>query len=127
MVCSINMHTFFLGSHACPVSGHFTLQRKIGHSFVKCAQVLDDHGTLIADHMPVETTSLGTLSRSSTERKFEPEERELGNGKFGRFGGKFVPETLMTCLSNLEAEFKLVLRDSEFQVMCFPLTFPRLH
>lgn len=36
-------------------------------------------------------------------------------GKFGKFGGKFVPETLMTSLSNLEAEFNLVLKDSEFQ------------
>lgn len=38
------------------------------------------------------------------------------NGKFGRFGGKFVPETLMSCLRDLEDEFQFVLSDHEFQV-----------
>lgn len=37
-------------------------------------------------------------------------------GKFGRFGGKFVPETLMTSLGQLEAEFNFVLKDPKFQV-----------
>lgn len=37
-------------------------------------------------------------------------------GKFGRFGGKFVPETLISCLSKLEAEFILALHDKKFQV-----------
>ncbi|CAK9327338.1 unnamed protein product [Citrullus colocynthis] len=36
-------------------------------------------------------------------------------GKFGKFGGKFVPESLITCLGKLEAEFNLVLNDSKFQ------------
>ncbi|WJX59978.1 tryptophan synthase [Trifolium repens] len=36
-------------------------------------------------------------------------------GKFGRFGGKFVPETLVMCLNQLEAEFKNALRDQVFQ------------
>lgn len=40
-------------------------------------------------------------------------------GKFGRFGGKFVPETLITCLNNLESEFNLVLNDPHFQVFSF--------
>ncbi|KAK7858056.1 tryptophan synthase beta chain 2 [Quercus suber] len=43
-------------------------------------------------------------------------ERKGCKGKFGRFGGKFVPETLISCLSNLEAEFNLVLHDAQFQV-----------
>ncbi|KAL1188660.1 Tryptophan synthase beta chain 2 [Cardamine amara subsp. amara] len=37
------------------------------------------------------------------------------NGKFGRFGGKFVPETLMSCLKDLEDEFHFVLSDHDFQ------------
>ncbi|KAJ1384329.1 Tryptophan synthase, beta chain [Sesbania bispinosa] len=37
------------------------------------------------------------------------------NGKFGRFGGKFVPETLVACLNHLEAEFNKALRDQLFQ------------
>ncbi|KAL2483971.1 Pyridoxal-5'-phosphate-dependent enzyme family protein [Forsythia ovata] len=37
------------------------------------------------------------------------------SGKFGRFGGIFVPETLITCLKKLEDEFNWVLHDPEFQ------------
>ncbi|EOA40339.1 hypothetical protein CARUB_v10009064mg [Capsella rubella] len=36
-------------------------------------------------------------------------------GKFGRFGGKFVPETLMSRLIELEDEFHCILSDHEFQ------------
>ncbi|XP_051128717.1 tryptophan synthase beta chain 1-like isoform X2 [Andrographis paniculata] len=36
-------------------------------------------------------------------------------GKFGRFGGVFVPETLITCLRKLAAEFNLILHDHQFQ------------
>ena len=42
---------------------------------------------------------------------------KLNPGKFGRFGGKFVPETLITCLRLLEAEFNFVLQDTKFQVV----------
>jgi tryptophan synthase beta chain len=38
-------------------------------------------------------------------------------GKFGRFGGKFVPETLIMCMKQLEAEFKNALHDQVFQVI----------
>jgi len=38
------------------------------------------------------------------------------SGKFGRFGGKFVPETIVACLSQLEAEFKNAISDDAFQV-----------
>ena len=44
-------------------------------------------------------------------------------GKFGKFGGKFVPESLITCLGKLEAEFNLVLNDSKFQVPKLTLSF----
>ncbi|KAL2467159.1 Pyridoxal-5'-phosphate-dependent enzyme family protein [Abeliophyllum distichum] len=37
------------------------------------------------------------------------------SGKFGRFGGIFVPETLITCLKKLENEFNWALHDPEFQ------------
>jgi len=36
-------------------------------------------------------------------------------GKFGVFGGKFVPETLMTALSELEKEYKSVRKDARFK------------
>ncbi|KAL1317033.1 hypothetical protein HN51_069149 [Arachis hypogaea] len=39
----------------------------------------------------------------------------INSGKFGRFGGKFVPETLVVCLSQLEAEFNKALHDEAFK------------
>ncbi|KAI3456427.1 hypothetical protein Pfo_013090 [Paulownia fortunei] len=45
----------------------------------------------------------------------QTEEALFSTGKFGRFGGIFVPETLVSCLNKLVAEFNLVLRDPEFQ------------
>ncbi|KAK6932345.1 Pyridoxal-phosphate dependent enzyme, partial [Dillenia turbinata] len=44
------------------------------------------------------------------------ENKSISSGKFGRFGGKYVLETLMSCLSQLEAEFNFVLNDIEFQM-----------
>ncbi|KAL2931507.1 Tryptophan synthase beta chain 2 chloroplastic [Bienertia sinuspersici] len=37
------------------------------------------------------------------------------SGWFGKFGGKYVPELLMTCLSNLEDEFYNAINDAKFQ------------
>ncbi|KAF3327571.1 tryptophan synthase beta chain 1 [Carex littledalei] len=36
-------------------------------------------------------------------------------GRFGRFGGKYVPETLMHALSELEIAFETLSKDQEFQ------------
>ncbi|NQU18966.1 tryptophan synthase subunit beta, partial [bacterium] len=36
-------------------------------------------------------------------------------GHFGVFGGKFVPETLMTALKELEKEYRLAQRDKRFR------------
>jgi len=36
-------------------------------------------------------------------------------GKFGKFGGRFVPETLMTAILELEEEYKKAIIDPEFQ------------
>ncbi|QCD95655.1 tryptophan synthase beta chain [Vigna unguiculata] len=38
-------------------------------------------------------------------------------GRFGRFGGKYVPETLMSALTELEAAFDSVASDEHFQVL----------
>ncbi|CAL5408403.1 unnamed protein product [Camellia sinensis] len=55
-------------------------------------------------------------TKSLTWRLLEAEERKVGStGKFGKYGGRFVPETLITCLDKLEAEFNLVMHDAEFQ------------
>lgn len=37
------------------------------------------------------------------------------DGRFGEFGGRFVPETLMTALSELEKEYSGIKRDKKFQ------------
>ena len=38
-------------------------------------------------------------------------------GRFGKFGGKYVPETLMHALSELESAFHALAGDHEFQVL----------
>ncbi len=45
------------------------------------------------------------------ERYSYPDEK----GKFGVYGGKYVPETLMSALSELEESYSKVVNDSEFQ------------
>lgn len=42
-------------------------------------------------------------------------------GRFGKFGGKYVPETLMYALSELESAFHSLAGDEEFQVYEFVL------
>ena len=36
-------------------------------------------------------------------------------GYFGEYGGKFVPETLMKCLAELETEYKRARKDRKFK------------
>ena len=36
------------------------------------------------------------------------------NGRFGNYGGKFVPETLMPALEELEQEYQNAIVDSKF-------------
>lgn len=49
---------------------------------------------------------------------FHEKERQslLSNEKFGIYGGKFVPETLISPLTKLDYEFNSALRDPQFQV-----------
>lgn len=37
-------------------------------------------------------------------------------GRFGKFGGKYVPETLMHALDELETAFNSLATDQDFQV-----------
>jgi tryptophan synthase beta chain len=45
---------------------------------------------------------------------FRPPEADAA-GRFGAFGGRFVPETLMAPLYELEAAWKEARRDPEFR------------
>lgn len=38
-------------------------------------------------------------------------------GRFGKYGGKYVPETLMYALSELESAFRSLSKDDDFQVI----------
>ncbi|WP_075981875.1 tryptophan synthase subunit beta [Bacillus massilinigeriensis] len=42
-------------------------------------------------------------------------------GHFGIYGGRFVPETLMTAVMELEAAYKMALQDPEFHHKCHTL------
>ncbi|NJR65111.1 MAG: tryptophan synthase subunit beta [Leptolyngbyaceae cyanobacterium CRU_2_3] len=59
-------------------------------------------------------------SQSSTTATSTPSDTPLSQrpdalGRFGKFGGKYVPETLMPALSELEAAFYQYRHDPEFQ------------
>jgi hypothetical protein len=47
-------------------------------------------------------------------------------GRFGKYGGKYVPETLIAALEELEVEYKKAMADPEFQVEPLSLS-PRPH
>ncbi|XP_068668603.1 tryptophan synthase beta chain 1-like isoform X2 [Aristolochia californica] len=65
------------------------------------------------------------VNKSSLEANLtasSPKEFQLDNnlkksteGKFGKHGGKYVPETLISCLSELEAQLKTIATDTQFQ------------
>jgi hypothetical protein len=48
-------------------------------------------------------------------------------GRFGKFGGKYVPETLMHALTELEAAFHALAGDEDFQVTAAVLDPPSPH
>ncbi len=52
------------------------------------------------------------MIKSRTKKQIVlPDER----GHYGQFGGKFVPETLMGALTQLESEYRKIQRDAKFQ------------
>ncbi|KAG8375065.1 hypothetical protein BUALT_Bualt10G0061400 [Buddleja alternifolia] len=60
----------------------------------------------------------GQKSHHPTRRSDIPrvlDEALFTTGKYGRFGGMFVPETLVDPLNKLVAEFNLIMHDPEFQ------------
>lgn len=49
-------------------------------------------------------------------RTYKGHERPDSFGRYGIYGGKYVPETLMDALSNLEVAYRATIKDPEFQV-----------
>lgn len=49
-------------------------------------------------------------------RVFKGHERPDSFGRYGIYGGKYVPETLMAALSSLEEGYRATIKDPEFQV-----------
>ena len=43
-------------------------------------------------------------------------QRPDASGRFGKYGGKYVPETLITALAELEAAYAEIKNDNSFQV-----------
>ncbi|PON84863.1 Tryptophan synthase, beta chain [Trema orientale] len=128
MACG-TIKTLFTSHKVCSAPCHWSTTAKTRRpgrdSVAICgARVVDGNtsttnSTTTVKEVPLETSPF-TLSRSLTKSRtltHHDQERVLiGNGKFGRFGGKFVPETLVACLNDLEAEFRSVLHDTQFQV-----------
>nr|AFK42667.1 unknown [Lotus japonicus] len=80
-------------------------------------QAVVTHDTLKTTRVP-ELNTTYVPRKPSIEKATEIDEEMNGltsSGNFGRFGGKFVPETLVACLNQLEAEFKKTLQDQVFQ------------
>ncbi|KAG2277836.1 hypothetical protein Bca52824_060391 [Brassica carinata] len=80
------------------------------NSFV-CGVSIKSHHR-VSNVLRTNGSPLGSVPIRTTESQFL---RGDVNGRFGRFGGKFVPETLMSLLRDLEDEFNFVLSDHEFQ------------
>ncbi len=49
----------------------------------------------------------------------KPQLRPDANGRFGKFGGKYVPETLIAALAELEQAYAEAQADPSFQVVTF--------
>jgi tryptophan synthase beta subunit len=55
------------------------------------------------------------LATTMTPARLDPARLPDANGHFGRFGGRFVPETLMSPLIELERAFRAAWRDARFR------------
>ncbi|KAI3466586.1 hypothetical protein Pfo_023249 [Paulownia fortunei] len=74
---------------------------------VVVCSVISNKSLTSTDHPTRRSDILGLMDQT--------DEALFRTGKFGRFGGIFVPETLVISLNKLVAEFHLILHDPEFQ------------
>lgn len=66
--------------------------------------------------MAPDMASKAAASVAEEERDLSVFQRPDSFGRFGKFGGKYVPETLMYALSELETAFRSLSSDHDFQV-----------
>jgi tryptophan synthase beta chain len=102
MACNMQTHL---------VAGHLIVKRRTGDSSVVRAVVVDRN--ILVKNIP---GSSNLIMKTLTKPQVETVDMDVSKGRFGRFGGKYVPESLITCLAELEAEFNSALRDTDFQV-----------
>ncbi|XP_041022931.1 tryptophan synthase beta chain 1-like [Juglans microcarpa x Juglans regia] len=114
--------TEFLSTQIGPYmsSGYLSVKiRRNGNAKVVRAVAVDPSSTVVKEISGILRTTLTPITRvvETEKRKASTDDDDDGNdqGRFGRFGGKYVPETLMACLSQLESEFNSVLKDTEFE------------
>lgn len=107
MAATIKPHLLLTNetSFACPKQSISSMKRAESNNFTAACAVRSGLKALIVE-------------RPSSGIKFDAVGRRESIGKFGIYGGKFVPETLMSSLGKLEADFNFVLHDAKFQV-CF--------
>ena len=55
------------------------------------------------------------MQTQSTSETYQHNHYPDARGRFGTFGGKFVPESLMEPLAELEAAYNQALHDEQFQ------------
>ena len=51
----------------------------------------------------------------TVEDSLQQSKNEFSRGRFGRFGGRYVPETLVTALDELEHAYAAAQNDTAFQ------------
>lgn len=66
-----------------------------------------------AHHARASPSTMGPVSAVAAPRRLE---RPDATGRFGRFGGKYVPETLIAALAELEVAYASAMADPEFVV-----------
>ncbi|KAA8515480.1 hypothetical protein F0562_018909 [Nyssa sinensis] len=119
MACSLQ--TVFLPRGKFTTFSGNEFPRKMSHALPFPAE---SSGAIVCTMVSHETLTRGVVGLDSLITRRSPIKRlpletekkeEVCSGKFGKYGGKYVPEILMTCLKELESEFNLVLHDAEFQ------------
>ena len=87
---------------------------KLPIPFAKTLMLHDTRARLLAALLPLATLAAACSPRetpNASARQVNASPGEVvaptGLGRFGEFGGRFVPETLVPALEELEAEFRI--------------------